>query len=162
MATNPYYTRIFSAVAGSVARARSVLNEFVLVQQGFERIGELRGATKYQLACSDLTSDLETGAQVAYFRVQRALIVSDVRASVFQASTSGPVEISITVNGANLLTGVLTIDANETSSTTSSVPAVLAFTTIDDDAEVIIGITSPGTSAKGLIVSIIGAISDFL
>ena len=36
--TNPYYQRVFSALSGSLARARQVINEFALVQYGFDLI----------------------------------------------------------------------------------------------------------------------------
>jgi hypothetical protein len=36
--SNPYYTRIFSAIDGSLARAAAVLNEFTLVQAAFDAV----------------------------------------------------------------------------------------------------------------------------
>lgn len=112
--------------------------------------------TKYQLACSDLTSDLAVNDEAAYFRTQRELVVSTVRASVIDASTVGPVSVMITVNGVDLLSTALTIDQDETSSTTAAVPHVLAFDTIPDDALVLVKIVSPGVGAKGLIVALQG------
>jgi hypothetical protein len=47
--TNPYYQRAFNALAGTLARARQMVNEFALVQRGFDlikdRIITLEGAT---------------------------------------------------------------------------------------------------------------------
>lgn len=162
MATNPYYQRAFSAVAGSLARARQVLNEFALIQAGFDIIGNLTGATKYQLACSDLTSDLEATPEAAYFRTQRALTLVGVRASLLQASVSGPVQIGITVNGADLFVTPLTIDPGERTSTTAAVPVELSLTEIPDDSEIIVAISAPGIGAKGLIVSFLGTITTLL
>ena len=158
MATNPYYQRAFTAIAGSLARARTVVNEFVLIQQGFDLIGTVIGATKYQLSCSNLENDLEAGLDVAYFRVQRVLTLTDVRASLLAASASGVVSISITVNGAPMLSTPLTIDQGETTSTTAAVPVVLSVTAIPDDAEIVVSITAPGAGAKGLIVSLLGSV----
>ena len=44
MPTNPYYTKVFGALPGSLARANSLTNEFELIQGGFDRIGALTGA----------------------------------------------------------------------------------------------------------------------
>jgi hypothetical protein len=158
MATNPYYQRAFTAIAGSLARARTVVNEFVLIQRGFDLIGTFTGATKYQLSCSDLTSDLEVTSNAAYFRVQRVLTLTDVRASLLAASVSGVVSISITVNGAPMLSTPLTIDQDERTSTTAAVPVVLSVTAIPDDAEIVVSITASGAGAKGLIVSLLGSV----
>lgn len=36
--TNPYYQRAFNALAGTLARARQMVNEFALIQRGFDLI----------------------------------------------------------------------------------------------------------------------------
>lgn len=157
--TNPYYQRVFNALAGTLARAKQMVNEFALIQAGFDKIGQVSSATKYQLSCSDLTSDLQANTEAAYFRIQRALILYDVRASLLQPSSSGQIEVSIKVNGVDILTGPLVIDEGEKTSETSSVQPALSVTSIPDDAEVVIGILQPGAGAKGLIVSLLGIIS---
>lgn len=162
MATNPYYQRAFNALSGTLARARQMMNEFALVQAGFDKIGSVRGATKYQLSCSDLTSDLETNLEAAYFRLQRAIVVTGVRASVKDASVAGSVTVQIKVNGVDMLATPLTIDQGEKSSTTAAVPVVMALTSLPDDAELVVQILAPGAGAKGLIVSVIGYIEEFL
>lgn len=114
--TNPYYQRIFNALGGTLARARQMVNEFVLIQRGFDLIGTFTGATKYQLSCSDLTSDLEANEEAAYFDVQRALTLVECRATVLSPSVSGAITISATVEGVPLFAVPITIDAGETSS----------------------------------------------
>jgi hypothetical protein len=160
--SNPYYQRAFNAIAGSLARARSAVNEFILIQRGFDLIGDFTGATKYQLSCSDLTSDLEVTPEAAYFRVQRELTLLEVRASLLEPSVSGAVTIDMTVNGVPLLAVPITIDQGEETSTTAAVPAELAITSIPDDAEIVVSITTAGAGAKGLIVSLLGRISVLL
>ena len=160
--SNPYYQRVFSAIAGSLARARTAVNEFILIQQGFDKIGNFVGATKYQLSCSDLTSDLEQNNAAAYFRVQRELTASEVRATLLEPSVSGVVRVNITVNGVPMLAVPITIDQGETTSTTAAVPAMLAITSIPDDAEIVISIEAPGAGAKGLICSVLGTVSTLL
>lgn len=158
-ATNEYYQRVFNAVGGTLARARSMVNEFQLIQNAFDLIGRVTSATKYQLSCSDLVSSLTVDESAAYFRIQRAITLYDVRASLLLASSSGPVQISIKVNGLELCSVPLTIDEGEKTSTTAITPRVLSFTAIPDDAEVLVGIVAPGAGAQGLIVSLIGTIS---
>jgi hypothetical protein len=162
MATNPYYQRAFNALAGSLARARQMVNEFQLVQNGFDLIGTFTGATKYQLSCSDLTSDLEVNTEAAYFRVQRALTLVEVRASLLTPSASGSVQINMTVNGLGLLAVPITIDQGELTSTTAAVLPELAILNIPDDAVIVISIVATGAGAKGLIVSMLGTVTNLL
>lgn len=158
MATNQYYQRAFNALAGTLARARQMVNEFALIQRGFDLIGTVTGATKYQLSCSNLENDLETGLDVAYFRVQRAITLYQVRASLIESSASGVVEIDITVNGAPMLSTPLTIDALELTSLTAAAPVVLLVTALPDDADVRISVVQAGSGARGLIVALVGSI----
>lgn len=112
--------------------------------------------TKYQIACSDLTTSLTTTTTAAYFRIQQALTAVTVRASLLTASTSGVVTVDIKKNGVSMLSTLLTIDANEKTSTTAATPAVLSSTTLADDDEIVIAITTAGTGAKGLVVALQG------
>lgn len=154
--TNPYYQRAFAALAGTLARARQLINEFALIQRGFDLIGNVQLHTKYQLSCSDLTSDLEATTNAAYFRAQRALTLLEVRASLIDPSASGAVVVDITVDGVPLLPTLITIDEGESTSTTAAVQPVLAITAIPDDTEFVVEIVSGGAGARGLIVSVIG------
>lgn len=159
MATNQYYQRVFSALAGSLARVQSMINEFTLIQQGFDKIGVVTSATKYQLSCSDLGSDLKVGLDVAYFRVQRAITITEVRASLLEPSASGPVQIGITVNGAPMLSTNLFIDALKLTSKTAVTKAVILTSALPDDAEIRVSIVQAGSAARGLIVSMLGTIT---
>jgi hypothetical protein len=160
--TNPYYQRAFAALAGTLARARQMVNEFQLIQRGFDLIGQFQGATKYQLSCSDLTSDLEITPEAAYFDVQRALTLTECRATVLQASASGAITITATVNGSDLFAVPITIDQGETSSLTAAVQSELAITEIPDGARIVVSIDAPGAGAKGLIFSALGRITSLL
>lgn len=160
--TNPYYQRVFSAVSGTLARARSVLSEFVLIQRGFDLIGQVENVTKYQLSCSDLVTSLQANGQAGYFRAQRAFVALDVRASLLSASSGGNVVVSVTVNGQPMLSTNITIEQGQVSSTTAAVQPALAITEIPDDALFVVSIDSPGTGAKGLIVAVTGRISTAL
>ena len=111
---------------------------------------------KYQAACSDLTTALEITEAAVVFRSQSAFEAREVRASLKTASSSGAVTIDITMNGTTMLSTKITIDANERTSLTASVPAVISVPDIPDDAEFIVKIDGAGTGAMGLVVSVLG------
>lgn len=154
--TNPYYQRLFDATGGQLARARQMVNEFVLIQRGFDLIGLQNSAVKYQLSCSDLVSDLIEGPARAYFRTTDAFRFLEIRASLLEASSAGAVRMSVTINGYQALFRQLQIDEGQKTSVTSSSPASIAYDDVPDDSEVVIDILTAGTGAKGLIVSLLG------
>jgi hypothetical protein len=77
------------------------------------------------------------------------------RASVTTASSSGVVTADIKSNGTSIL-GVnkLSIDASEKTSTTAATATTLATATLPDDAEITIDITTAGTGATGLKITL--------
>lgn len=127
----------------------------VLLQvEGFHETGTPTIAL--QLACSDLITDIANAAGVAYVRAPSAFTLTDVRASLQTASSSGAVTVDIKKNGVTVLSTALSIDATENTSTTAATPAVISVSAIADDDELSIDITGAGTGAKGLIVSLLG------
>lgn len=106
----------------------------------------------FQLACSDLTTAITTGNNKGYFRSPVPFTLTSVRASLLTASSSGSVVVTITANGVSILSASLTITASSKSATTTSLQNV----SIPDDAEILINVTSQGTGAKGLVVTLIG------
>lgn len=110
-----------------------------------------------QLACSDLTTALATGASVAYVRAPQGFTLDTVRSSLLVNSSSGLVTVDIKKNGTTVLSTALSIDATEFTSVTAATPAVISDDSIGDDDLLTIDITAAGTGAKGLIVSLIGA-----
>jgi hypothetical protein len=158
MATNPYYQRAFFALQGTLARARQMVNEFALIQRGFDQLGNVQAQKEYQLACSDLATSLQASVFAAYFRNSVPLEIVSVTASLSQASSSGPVEVSATVNGVPLFLTNITIDEGETTSTTAAVQPVLALNSIPAHSEFVIAIENGGTGARGLIFSLLGRI----
>lgn len=128
-----------------------------------QSIAEVQGKTSNPLIIGighkDNETTLTTGTNLAYVRSPRAFILKKVRASVFLPSTSGDLTIDVKVNGVTLVSGsLLTVDANETSSVTSTLDfnALLPVNgiSIPDDALITIDIVSPGTGATGLIVQL--------
>lgn len=110
-----------------------------------------------QMACSDLTTNIIAGANRAYVRAPRAFTLSAVRASLLEASSSGPVRVDVSVNGVSILYPLITIDQGEKTSLTAATPPFIEDDEIEDDDEITIDIVSEGTTAKGLIVTLKGA-----
>ena len=109
-----------------------------------------------QFAASAETGDLTAGTNVVTFRAPRALTVTEVRASLTTASTSGGVTFDINMNGATMLSTKLTIDQDEKTSTTAAVSAVVSTPDMADDVEITVDIDAPGTGAAGAKITIIG------
>lgn len=111
----------------------------------------------FVVAASDETTNLSTGTAKATFRIPYAFTLTAVRASLSTASSSGLVVVDITKNGASIMgTNKLSIDATERTSVTAATPPNLIDTNLTDDAEISVNITSAGTGAKGLKISLIG------
>ncbi len=112
----------------------------------------------FQIACSDLTTALTTGASKAYFRAPNAFTVTEVRASLLTAQPSGSIfTVNIKENGTTILSTKITIDNTTTTSVGASTPPVISDSSIADDSIITIDIDQVGTSgATGLIVTLIG------
>lgn len=114
----------------------------------------------FGFAVSDETTPLVVGTEVVTLRLPFAFVsITEVRASLTNPSTSGVVTVNVKVNGTSLFSTNLTIDANETTSTTALVQPVLSpgnHGPLPDDAEVTVDIVAAGTGASGLKMSLIG------
>lgn len=110
----------------------------------------------FQVACSDRTTNLTTGTNVASFRAPHAFTLTAVRSSLDTASSSGLVTVDVNEDGVSVLSTKLSIDASEKTSTTAATAAVISDATIADDAELKFDIDAAGTGAKGLMVTLIG------
>jgi len=82
--------------------------------------------------------------------------VTEVRAHVNVASTSGVVTVDIKENGVSILSTLITIDQDEKSSFTAATPAVVSDAFIANDADITYDVTTAGTGAVGLKVVLIG------
>lgn len=108
------------------------------------------------IAVTDETSNITVSSSRMSFRAPVAMALSSTpRASLATASSSGTVVCDIKLNGTSILdaTNKLSIDANELSSVTASLPTSLVTTSIPDDGLITIDITSAGTGAKGLKIT---------
>ena len=116
----------------------------------------LRHYEAITVAISDETTAITTGTAKVTFRMPFAMTLTEVRASLSTASSSGTPTFDINEAGSTILSTKLTIDANEKTSVTAATPAVISDTTLADDAEITIDIDTAGTGAKGAKITLIG------
>ena len=111
---------------------------------------------RFTVAVSDETTTITTGTAKITFRMPAAVTLSDVRASLGTASSSGLPTVDINEGGATILSTKITIDVSELTSTTAVTAPVISDVDIADDAEITIDIDVAGTGAAGLKVTFIG------
>jgi len=102
----------------------------------------------------DETTTIAVGTNKYVFYAPFAMTLTKLpKASVTSNSTSGVITLDINEAGVSILSTLLTIDANESTSATAATPAVLSDSSIADNAKVSIDIDGAGTSATGLKVT---------
>lgn len=109
----------------------------------------------FPISVSDEVSTITTGTSKVTFRAPTDFDVTKIKASLTTASTSGAVEVDVNLNGVSMFSTPITIDANETTSETAAVPAVLSTTALADDDVITVDIDSAGTGAVGLKLSFV-------
>ena len=103
------------------------------------------------------TAIASTAVGAVSFRMPYAFTVSEVRASLAGATTTGTFTVDINEGGTTILSTKLTIDATEKTSETAATAAVISDSALADDAEITIDIDGVGDgTATGLKVYIIG------
>jgi hypothetical protein len=110
----------------------------------------------FTVAVSDETTAITTGVAKTTFRMPFALTLSEMRASLSTASSSGIPTIDVNEGGVSIFSTRLTIDAGEKTSITAAAAAVISDTALADDAEITIDIDVAGTGARGLKVTFLG------
>ena len=107
------------------------------------------------VALSDEATAITTGVGKVTFRAPFAMTLYQIpRASLATASTSGNPTVDIDKNGVSIFSTLLSIDANEKTSVTAATPAVLSTSTFADDDEITMDVSTAGTGAKGLKVTL--------
>jgi hypothetical protein len=84
------------------------------------------------------------------------MTITDARASLNAASSSGPVKIDINAGGNSLLASVIQVDQGATTSVGSTAPVAIGSPNLFDDTEIEIDVDAAGTGATGLRVTLIG------
>jgi hypothetical protein len=110
------------------------------------------------IACSDEVTAITAGNAKVKFRMPYAFTVTEVRASLSTAQTSGNIfTVDINEEGTSIISTKLTIDNTELTSVTAATPPVISDSALADDAEISIDVDQVGDgTAKGLKVAIIG------
>jgi hypothetical protein len=157
-----------SAAQGDILyRGASTWTRLAAGTSGFALTSQGSGAnpqwtnTKLQsfvAACSDESTAVSAGTSKVTFRMPYAFTVTEVRASLSVAQTSGSIfTVDINEAGTSILSTKLTIDNTEKTSTTAATAPVISDTSLADDAEITIDVDQIGDgTAKGLKVTIIG------
>ncbi len=111
-----------------------------------------------QLAASDESTALTTGASKVSFRMPFAMTLTEVRASLVTAQASGTIfTVDINEAGVSVISTKLTIDNTELTSVTAATPPVISDSALADDALITIDIDQIGDgTAKGLKVLLKG------
>lgn len=110
------------------------------------------------VAASDESTAITSGTAKVKWRMPYAFTVSAVRCSLSTAQTAGSIfTVDLNENGTTIISTKVTIDNNETTSTTAVTAPVLSDTSVADDSEMSIDVDQIGTSgAKGLKCALIG------
>lgn len=109
-------------------------------------------------ACSDETTDLETGTGVTEFQMPFAMTLTAVRATVTTAPVGSTIEVDINEGGVSILSTVISIDVSEKTSTSAATAPVISDSSLADGAVITIDIDQIGssTAGTGLKVQLIG------
>jgi hypothetical protein len=110
------------------------------------------------VACSDEATALTTGTAKVTFRMPYAFTLTDLRASLSTAQTSGSIfTVDVKESGSTIFSTKITIDNTEKTTATAATPMVLSDTSLADDAEMTVNIDQVGDgTAKGLKITLIG------
>jgi hypothetical protein len=111
-----------------------------------------------QVAASDETTAITAGTAKVTFRLPCAFTLTEVRASLTTAQTSGSIfTVDINLGGVSVLGTKLTIDNTSKTSVGATTPATLVTTSMTDDGEITIDVDQIGDgTAKGLKITLIG------
>jgi len=146
--------------AGSTTRSRVVeIDSTGVVITGAVKPSVKTGqAFDLTVAASDEGTALTTGTGKVSFRMPAGVTLSDVRASLGVAQTSGSIlTVDVNESGSSILSTKLTIDNTEKTSTTAATARVISDANLADDSEITIDIDQVGDgTAKGLKVTFIG------
>lgn len=110
------------------------------------------------IAASDESTALTTGTAKVTFRMPHAMTLTEIRASLTTAQSSGSIfTVDVNEGGTTIISTKITIDNGEKTSTTAATPPVISDSALADDAEITIDIDQIGDgTAKGLKVYLIG------
>ena len=115
--------------------------------------------TSFVIACSDETSDLVVGDNVAQIRLPFQFELTAITANVNTASTGADINIQVQEDGANIMSGVgITIDATELTSEDSATPPTITDSTLASNSIISVDLDQIGSgdTGTGLKINLIG------
>jgi len=101
------------------------------------------------VSCSDESTNLTTTTSAVTFRVPFAMFLNSVRASVNVAPVGSTIIVDVRQSGTSIFSTLLSIDANEETSTTAATPAVISNPNLTDDSKVVVSINQVGSTTAG-------------
>jgi hypothetical protein len=122
------------------------------------KTGTHAATESFVIACSDESTAITATGEKVEFRMPYAFTVTEVRASLTSACTTGTFTVDIHESGTTIMTtNKITIDATEKTSETAATAPGITDSALADDAEIQIDVDNVGDStATGLKVYIIG------
>ena len=129
----------------------------IQVQDEAIRESERHNEDDIIVAMSDEITAIVSGDGKVTIYAPYALTLEDVIAGLTAQSTAGLVTVDIERNGITIFSTLLTIDANEDTSDTGSIPYVFdsGETTWAKGDKIVFNIDTDGTDAKGLKITLI-------
>ena len=114
--------------------------------------------TSFVVACSDETSDLETGDDKAQIRLPFQFELTSISANVNTAPTGSTISIQVQEDGSDILSTPITIDVSETTSESAATPPVISDSTLAANSIISIDLDIIGssTAGTGLKINLIG------
>lgn len=107
--------------------------------------------------CSDESTAIDATGEKVEFRIPFAFTLTEVRADLTSACTTGTFTVDINESGTTVLSTKITIDATETTSETAAAAPVISDSALAANAQIQIDVDNVGDStATGLKVTLIG------
>lgn len=111
-------------------------------------------------ALSDESTVIVSGTSIITDRLANTFNCTDVRISLTTADNTGLTSVNVKKNGSSIFDTIVSIDANEKTSTTATTPfqftGASSSITFNDDDEISFDITTNGVTATGLKIRLIG------
>ena len=118
----------------------------------------LDNTTSFVIACSDETSDLETGDDKAQLRLPFQFELTSISANVNTAPTGSTISIQVQEDGSDILSTPITIDISELTSESAAVPPVISDSTLAANSIISIDLDQIGSTiaGTGLKINLVG------
>ena len=110
----------------------------------------------WMLACSDETSQVQTGTSRVTFYAPYNFIITDVKASLAMSGSVSATTFDVNLTGTTIFSTRPTIDVGKYTSVESTTQRVITATTVPADSRITIDIDTVGTGCTGAKLYLIG------